>query len=101
MQRTKKVCRIPCECRDPYIRETDRLLQVRTNRNLIVTSLGEMDKSRLAQYTWGEKHGILFDKAALITRDHKRTEGSIQGYSAGCYRYNFCANRRPIATTGS
>ena len=53
---------IPCDCGKRYIGETCRPLQTRINEHKRNTTNREIDKSKIAEHSWEEKHRFQWDK---------------------------------------
>ena len=60
---------IPCECGKRYIAETGRPLQTRENEYKRNTTNGEIDKSKIAERSWEQKHRFHSDKASIISKE--------------------------------
>ena len=58
---------IPCECGKRYIGKTFRPLQRRENEQKGNTTNGEIDKSKIAEHSWEQKHRLQWDKASIIS----------------------------------
>ena len=52
-----------------YIGETCRLLQTRVNEHKWNTTNGEIDKSKIAEHSWEQKHRFQWDKASIISTE--------------------------------
>ena len=60
---------IPCESGKRYIRETCRPLQTRVKEHKQNITNGEIDKSKIAEHSWGQKHRFQWDKASIISKE--------------------------------
>ena len=60
---------IACECGKRYIGESCRPLQTRVNEHKRNTTNGEVDKSKIAEHSWEQKHRFQRDKASIISKE--------------------------------
>ena len=61
------IYKIPCECGKRYIGETCRPVQTRVNERKRNTTNREIDKSKIAEHSWEQKHRFQWDKASIIS----------------------------------
>ena len=60
---------ISCECRKRYTGETCRPLQTRINEHKRNTTNGEIDKSKIAEHSWEQKHRFQWDNESIISKE--------------------------------
>ena len=60
---------IPCKCGKLYIGETYRPLQTRINEHKRNTTNGEIDKCKIAEHSWEQKHRFQWGKANIISKE--------------------------------
>ena len=70
-QRTESIYNIPRECGKRYIGETRRPLQTRVNEHKqnTINGVGLIDKSKIAEHSWEQKHRYKWDKASIINKE--------------------------------
>ena len=52
-----------------YIGETCRPLQTRVNEHKWNTTNGEIDKSKIAEHSWKQKHRFQWGKASILSKE--------------------------------
>ena len=60
---------ILCEWWKRFIEETCRPLQTRVNEHEWNTTNGEIDKSKIAEHSWEQKHRFQWNKASIINKE--------------------------------
>ena len=58
----------PRECAKRYAGETCRPLQTRVNKHKRNATNREIDKSKIAEHSWEQKHRFQWDKASIISK---------------------------------
>ena len=71
---------IPRECEKRYIGETCRTLQTRVNEYKRNTTNGEIDKSKIAENSWEQKHRFQWDKASIISKEENSKDQETQRF---------------------
>ena len=60
------VYEIPCSCREKYIGETKRALEMRLKEHQAATRRGETEKSAIAEHSWSRHHQSLWEETQIL-----------------------------------